>query len=89
MADFTVENIDTPASVDTFEGYEYLDHPADVILHSWGMTWNETLAKCIEDLANFMIPFDNVETSEKIEIHLDGINDDADATSLILDEYFF
>jgi len=89
MADFTVENVDTLASVNTPAGYEYLDHPADVILHGWGMNWNETLAKCVEGLANFMIPFDNVNTSETMEMHLDDIDDDNDAASLILDEYLF
>ena len=89
MTDFIVENVDTSASVNTDTGFEYLDHPADVILHGWGKTWNETLSKCIEGLANYMIPFDNVETTDKIEIHLDNIDDDNDAASLILDEYLF
>ena len=89
MTDFIVENIDTPASVDTPAGFEYLDHPADVILHGWGMSWNETLAKCIEGLANYMIPFDNVDTTDTIEMHLDNLDDDNDVASLCLDEYLF
>lgn len=89
MTDFTVENIDTPASINTPAGFEYLDHPADVILHGWGMSWNETLAKCIEGLSNYMIPFDNVDTTDSINIHLDNLEDDNDVASMCLDEYLF
>lgn len=36
MADFIVENVNTPASIDTFAGFKYLEHPSDVIFHGFG-----------------------------------------------------
>lgn len=89
MTDFTVENIDTPASIDTPNGFEYLDHPADVILHGWGMTFNMALSECIKGLANYMIPVNSVGTSETMKMYIDDIDNDNDAVYLSLDEYLF
>ncbi|ELP94177.1 hypothetical protein EIN_185840 [Entamoeba invadens IP1] len=46
-------------------GYEYLDHPADVILHSWGADINGALISAVEGMFNFMSDLTRVEEKDK------------------------
>ena len=66
-----------------------MDHPADVILHGWGMTWKETLEKCVEGLANYMIPVHDIKDSQSVEMQIEGADNDTDIVFMVLDEYLF
>ena len=66
-----------------------MDHPADVILHAWGMNWRETLERAVEGLANYMVPVHDIEDAKTVEMHVEGADSDNDLVFLVLDEYLF
>ncbi|CAH8630216.1 unnamed protein product [Heterobilharzia americana] len=69
--------------------YEYLDHTADVQLHSWGNNQTEAFEQVAMAMFNYMTTnYDSVEMLEKIEIEANG----HDMMSLLfhfLDEWLF
>ena len=66
-----------------------MDHPADVILHGWGMTWKEALEKSVEGLANYMIPVHDITEAQTVEMNIKGAENDSDIVFMVLDEYLF
>ncbi|CAH8663530.1 unnamed protein product [Schistosoma margrebowiei] len=69
--------------------YEYLDHTADVQLHSWGNNQTEAFEQIAMAMFNYMTTnYDSVDTSQRFEIEADG----HDMMSLLfhfLDEWLF
>ncbi|CAH8669973.1 unnamed protein product [Schistosoma bovis] len=53
--------------------YEYLDHTADVQLHSWGNNQTEAFEQIAMAMFNYMTTnYDSVDTSQRFEIEADG-----------------
>ncbi|EER09397.1 hypothetical protein Pmar_PMAR025949 [Perkinsus marinus ATCC 50983] len=48
------EQSDGPSDVDRERKWEYLDHPADVIIHAWGRDYKEALENSGEALTGYM-----------------------------------
>ncbi|KAL5013602.1 hypothetical protein ScPMuIL_007872 [Solemya velum] len=69
--------------------YEYLDHTADVQLHSWGADLKESFEQCATAMFGYMTTnYDTVEMTETQEIEAEG----DDMQSLLfhfLDEWLF
>lgn len=70
------------------EGFEYIDHPADIQIHSWGATINKALEPLAIGL--FGVMFDLSGFSDKIEkkIKIQG-NDILSMVYQFLDEWLF
>lgn len=70
------------------EKYEYLDHTADVQLHSWGDSLKEAFEQCGIAMFGYMTEIDKVEIKQCSEIEANG----HDLESLLfhfLDELLF
>ncbi|KAF4650237.1 Protein archease [Perkinsus olseni] len=50
----TQEHFDLPSDVNRERKWEYLDHPADVIIHAWGRDYKEALENSGEALTGYM-----------------------------------
>lgn len=68
--------------------YEYLDHPADVQLHSWGDTLEESFEQVAISMFAYITNMENVDIRYTMDIQVEGI----DMLSLLftfLDELLF
>ena len=55
--------------------FEYLDHTADIQLHSSGNNFEEALIQIGYALINYMTELDKVECEEEIRIHVEGYDE--------------
>ena len=71
--------------------YEYLDHTADVQLHSWGETLKESFEQLAVSMFGYMTEIDKVQmtTTHEIEIHMDAEDDILNLVYKWLDEWLF
>ncbi|KAI4904437.1 hypothetical protein NFI96_018992 [Prochilodus magdalenae] len=68
--------------------YEYLDHTADVQLHSWGDSLEEAFEQCAMAMFGYMTDTETVEPLDTIEVESEG----EDLESLLfhfLDDWLF
>eukprot|EP01112_Ceratiomyxa_fruticulosa_P020236 TRINITY_DN6843_c0_g1_i1.p1 TRINITY_DN6843_c0_g1~~TRINITY_DN6843_c0_g1_i1.p1 ORF type:complete len:149 (-),score=20.44 TRINITY_DN6843_c0_g1_i1:192-638(-) len=70
--------------------FEYLDHTADIMFHSWGKNIEESFEQVALAMFNYMVELDSVSSKENIdrEIEVEG----HDMNSLLfafLDEWLF
>lgn len=68
--------------------YEYLDHTADVQLHSWGDSLEEAFEQCAMAMFGYMTDTETVEPIDTIEVESEG----EDLESLLfhfLDDWLF
>uniref|UniRef100_W5K5Q0 Protein archease n=2 Tax=Astyanax mexicanus TaxID=7994 RepID=W5K5Q0_ASTMX len=68
--------------------YEYLDHTADVQLHSWGDSLEEAFEQCAMAMFGYMTDTETVEPTDTIEVESEG----EDLESLLfhfLDDWLF
>ena len=68
--------------------FEYLDHTADIQLHSWGCTLEEAFEQSCMAMINYMVPIDLVLPKKTVEVKVVG----QDMESLLykfLDEFLF
>ncbi|CAE7359109.1 unnamed protein product [Symbiodinium natans] len=68
--------------------FEYLDHTADVILHSWGHTLEEAFEQCCVSFFAYLTDLDTVSLSETVEVEASG-HDMTDLLYHLLDEFLF
>lgn len=52
-------------------GYEFLNHPADVWVHAWGVTLEKAIEQCVYSLMETMIEEKNIEENIIHEIDLE------------------
>ncbi|XP_035210341.1 protein archease-like isoform X1 [Stegodyphus dumicola] len=81
--EFTAEELELPPVK-----YEYLDHPADVQLHSWGDTIEEAFEQIAVAMFGYMTEIDKVEILMSQDIEAEG----DDMLSLLfhyLDEFLY
>lgn len=70
------------------DNYEYLDHPADVQLHSWGPTLKDSFEAVVQAMFNYMTDIRHVEKTITRDVPAEG----SDMESLLynfLDEWLF
>jgi len=68
--------------------YEYLDHTADVQLHSWGDSLEEAFEQCAMAMFGYMTDIETVEPIDTVEFESEG----EDLESLLfhfLDDWLF
>lgn len=71
--------------------YEYLDHTADVQLHSWGDTLKESLEQIAMAMFGYMTDIETVEMKDEheVEIMMDVEDDILNIVFKWLDEWLF
>ena len=71
--------------------YEYFDHTADVQLHSWGNTLQESFEQVAMAMFGYMTEIDKVEmlSEETVEIQMDTEDDVLNLLFKWLDEWLF
>ena len=55
--------------------FEYLDHTADVQIHSWGATLREAFEHAGHAMYNYMVPLDDIRVNERVpelRVHVTG-----------------
>lgn len=68
--------------------YEYMDHTADVILHSWGRSLKEAFEQVCVCFFSYMTELDSVELGTSVEVEASG-HDLLDLLYHLLDEFLF
>jgi len=68
--------------------YEYMDHTADVILHSWGSTLNEAIGQVCVAFFSYMTELEKIELETSFEVEAKG-HDMLDMIYHLLDEFLF
>ncbi len=69
-------------------GYEYLDHTADVQLHSWGSNLSEAFAQAATAMFGYMTDLDRIEECSTHRVEAKG-HDLKSALFNFLDEWLF
>eukprot|EP00927_Polykrikos_kofoidii_P079146 TRINITY_DN75946_c0_g1_i1.p1 TRINITY_DN75946_c0_g1~~TRINITY_DN75946_c0_g1_i1.p1 ORF type:complete len:488 (-),score=78.61 TRINITY_DN75946_c0_g1_i1:204-1604(-) len=86
------ELIQGPSSIRQVEGeirqFEFMDHTADVILHSWGSNLEEALAQVCVAFYSYMSDIDAVEIKTSFDVEATG-HDVLDLVYHVLDELLF
>lgn len=57
--------------LDSDQGFEFLDHPADVWVHAWGPTLEAAMAECVRGLMQTMIEVEITPIAEKEETFIE------------------
>ncbi|XP_071377805.1 protein archease isoform X3 [Centroberyx affinis] len=68
--------------------YEYLDHTADVQIHSWGNSLEEAFEQCAMGMFGYMTDTETVEPTDTVDVESEG----EDMESLLfhfLDDWLF
>jgi len=68
--------------------YEYMDHTADVILHSWGTSLNEAIAQVCVCFFSYMTELEKLDIKTSVEVEASG-HDMLDMLYHLLDEFLF
>jgi len=68
--------------------FEYMDHTADVILHSWGRTLEEAFAQVCVAFFGYLTELDTVDIVSDVEVEATG-HDVLDLLYHLLDEFLF
>lgn len=68
--------------------YEYMDHTADVILHSWGKTLPEAFSQVCVCMFSYMTDLDTVDCETSVDVEATG-HDMLDLLYHLLDEFLF
>lgn len=66
--------------------FQYHDHTADIIVHSWGRTRAEAFAQVVTGMFNYMTPLDKIEVTSSVEVEATG-RDLLDLLYHLLDEF--
>merc|ERR1712151_1058940 len=68
--------------------YEYMDHTADVILHSWGTSLNEAIGQVCVSFFSYMTEISELNLESSFEVEGKG-HDILDMLYHLLDEFLF
>ena len=72
----------------TTPGYEFIDHPADVQVHSWGQNFSDALEQSCLALFDIMFDRNGFGDSEQMSISVKG-SDIQNLVYSFLDEFLF
>jgi SHS2 domain-containing protein len=74
----------------TSSGYEYLDHTADVQLHSWAPTLKEALELVVVAMFGYITELGQVEENEELDVQVEATGHDMDSLLYsLMDEFLF
>lgn len=82
------EAMELPSHVKDLRQFQYQDHTADIIVHSWGSSMSEALAQLCVGMFNYMTPLDMVELTGCVEVTASG-HDLLDLVYHLLDEFLY
>jgi SHS2 domain-containing protein len=74
----------------TRSGYEYLDHTADVQLHSWAPTLKEALELVVVAMFGYITELGQVDESDELDVQVEATGHDMDSLLYsLMDEFLF
>eukprot|EP00397_Hematodinium_sp_SG-2012_P047608 GEMP01054218.1.p1 GENE.GEMP01054218.1~~GEMP01054218.1.p1 ORF type:complete len:380 (+),score=78.28 GEMP01054218.1:106-1140(+) len=68
--------------------YEYLDHTADIIFHSWGQSRSESFEQTLVAMFSYMTELDSIEMTHEVTLEAKG-HDILDLLYHFLDEFLY
>jgi SHS2 domain-containing protein len=78
------------AKEQTLSGFEYLDHTADVQLHSWAPSLKEALELVVVAMFGYITELGQVEESEELDVQVEATGHDMDSLLYsLMDEFLF
>lgn len=80
--------MELPSHVKDVRQFQYHDHTADIIVHSWGSSLAEALAQVCVGMFNYMTPLENVDIVGSVDVHATG-HDMLDLLYHLLDEFLY
>ena len=80
--------IELPSHVKDLRQFQYHDHTADIIVHSWGSSLPEALAQVCVGMFNYMTPLEKVDIVRSVDVHATG-HDMLDLLYHLLDEFLY
>eukprot|EP00435_Cladocopium_sp_Y103_P055275 s606_g18.t1 len=80
--------IELPSHVKDVRQFQYHDHTADIIVHSWGSSLAEALAQVCVGMFNYMTPLEKVDIVGSVDVHATG-HDMLDLLYHLLDEFLY
>jgi len=78
--------VDVPDHVKDLRQFQYHDHTADIIVHSWGRTRAEAFAQVCVGMFQYMTDLDKIELTSSVEVEATG-HDLLDLLYHLLDEF--
>ncbi len=71
-------------------GYEYLDHTADVQLHSWAPTLKEAFELVVVAMFGYITELDKVTEDDSLDVTIEATGHDLDSLLYaLMDEFLF
>ena len=84
----TTTTVELPSHVKDVRQFQYHDHTADIIVHSWGASLSEALAQVCVGMFNYMTPLEKVDIVRSVDVHATG-HDMLDLLYHLLDEFLY
>ena len=82
--------VDDSAEEKKISGYEYLDHTADVQLHSWAPTLKEAFEQVNVAMFGYICELEKVEIDEEITVEIEAEGHDMESLLYsLMDEFLF
>lgn len=80
--------VSVPGHVEDLRQFQYHDHTADIIVHSWGKTRAEAFAQVCVGMFQYMTNLDNIDFVSSVDVEATG-HDLLDLLYHLLDEFLF
>lgn len=84
---FNAKRCEAPVALQS-GGWEYLDHTADVQIHSWGIDISEAYGAAVVAMSGYMVELDDISGNLEAEIHVQG-HDEQSLLFNLMDECLY
>ncbi|PXF43793.1 Protein archease-like [Gracilariopsis chorda] len=84
---FNLKQCENPIALQS-GGWEYLDHTADVQIHSWGIDMSEAYGAAVVAMSGYMVELGDIPGNLQAEVHIQG-HDEQSLLFNLMDECLY